>query len=98
MSCATLATILDQEMLEKAALVTISPRNILDCELRSQSGQEVARELGGRYLLKYVLAQQVGTFADGANKPQWTTPTPYSPDDTVDWLALPAPTQKRTFV
>ena len=99
-SASWLATALDQEMLEvvRSPSVAIAPRATPDSALPSKTGSDVARELGGRYLLRYVLDDQVGEYLAGSTAPHWTTPTPYSATDTVSWLALPAPTLIRRYV
>lgn len=52
--------------------------------------------LDNRYLLRYVLPSQLGEFTNGSNARHWLTPTAISPEDTVSWLALPAPKEPRT--
>lgn len=86
-------------MLEVVRQVWIAPRTtaINDSRLR-KTGQAVRNELGGRYLLRYLLPHQVGVHIEGTQESQWVTPTPYAPEETVSWLALPAPTQPRTLV
>ena len=99
-----LATLLDQEMLEavRQPRIPIWPRTTLDGGLPQLQGPQVAAQLGGRYLLRYLLPRQVSDVSiyarDGSNAPHWVTPTPYAPDETVSWLALPVPTQSRLFV
>ena len=58
---------------------------------------QVAAELGGRMLLRYLLRKQYQQFTAGSSQLHFVTPTPYSPTETVIWLALPNPT-KRDFV
>ena len=71
--------------------VIISPANVADDALPNRPGREVAAELGGRFLLRYLRTHQVGRFTDGTGLLQYVTPTPYAPEETVAWLALPAP-------
>lgn len=97
-SVSWLATVLDQEMLEVARNVAIAPRPTPDAQLPRKTGSQVSAELGGRYLLRYLLPQQVGTYRRGSTQRHWATPTPYAPEETVSWLALPSPTQARLFV
>lgn len=98
MSAASLlATTLDQEMLEIARSVLIANRTIADKALEIKTGGQVASELGGRYLIRYVMRRQVGTFMNGTTSPQFVTPTPYASNDLVSWLALPAPLEPRPF-
>lgn len=93
-----LCTVLDQEMLEVWRGVQIAARTTPDNMLFQKTGTEVARELGNRYLLRYLLPHQVGWFSRGSELRHYVTPTPYSPEETVLWLALPKPAQSRTFV
>ena len=92
-----LATSLDEEMLLSRG-ISIAPSTTPDSELPSKSGKEVAAELGGRLLLRYLLASQIGIHSSGSSNRHFVTPTPYAPDDTVRCLALPSPSQKRDFV
>ena len=89
---------LDQEILEVRAGLVIAPRTTPDDKLRATDGNTVAAELGGRYLLRYMLPRQVGQFRDGTALPQCATPTPYAPEETVSWLFLPAPDEDRMYV
>jgi hypothetical protein len=97
LSSAMLATLLDQEMLEVVRAIPIASRTTPMAALQ-KTGAQVANELGGRYLLRYLLREQVGSYAAGSNDRHWVTPTPYAPGDTIPWLALPAPTRPRTHV
>ena len=97
-TAAWLATVLDQELLEVVRGVPISPRDRADQLLPIRAGSEVARELGGRYLLRYILPDQAGQFVDGSDTPHHVTPTPYAPRDTVSYLALPKPGAARLLV
>ena len=97
-SCSRLATVLDQEMLETSRNRRIAARSVPDGKLLERSGEDVAAELGGRYLLRYMMAHQVGQYADGSEDRHFATPTPYAPDDVTSWLYLPRPTGKRPFV
>lgn len=85
-------------MLEVVRGVPIAPRGTLDQPLLPKNGPDVSAELGGRYLLRYVLPYQVGWFTNGSLRPHWVTPTPYAPEDTVSYLYLPNPMQQRVFV
>lgn len=90
MPVSRLATVLDLEMLIANGAVIHSP-NISDAALAPRTGSEVARELGGRYLLRYVRPHQLGTLIGGSARAQWVTPTPYSRTAVARWLALPNP-------
>lgn len=98
MSCAWLATMLDQEQLEgRKATITSHVQSVVDMDDRP--GSEVAAELGGRYFLRYLMQSQVTEFVSGStDRPHWVTPTAVSSADVVSWLALPAPKEKRQHV
>ena len=42
-------------------------------------------------LLRYLIRKQYRQFTTGNAQLQFVTPTPYSPSETVIWLALPNP-------
>jgi hypothetical protein len=58
--CSRLATVLDHEMLEVRGVI-IASRLTPDDELPRKDGKDVADELGGRYLLRYMLPHQTGS-------------------------------------
>jgi hypothetical protein len=92
-----LATFLDQERIELAA--PIAPRGTPTAGLPLKAGVDVYRELGGRFLLRYLRVSQVDRFALGsATDRHFVTPTPYGPEDAVRFLYLPAPVDPPTFV
>jgi hypothetical protein len=94
-----LATILDREMLEVVRGVTIASPITPDAALPSRSGKDIFVELGGRYLLRDVLREQLGMFTkSGSDRLHHVTPTPYNPRDVISYLALPAPHRPRRFV
>lgn len=93
-AAARLATILDQEMLERRG-VTISARVICDEQLPVKSGVEVFGELGGRFLVRYLLRESLSTCASGTDRPVYVTPTPYTPTDAVALLMLPSEDRPR---
>jgi hypothetical protein len=76
--------------------VRIAESHVIDSALPRKSGSEVAQELGGRYLLRYLSRQQIGQYARGHGGIHWVTPTPYSSRDCMTWLNLPAPDKPRT--
>ncbi|MDA2916627.1 hypothetical protein MYX64_07300 [Nitrospinae bacterium AH_259_B05_G02_I21] len=86
------------EMLELLRGVLISPRGTLDGDILDKTGGEVYDELGGRYLLRYLLPRQVGMFNRGSSLRHYTTPTPYAPEDTITYLNLPTPREGREYV
>ncbi len=59
---------------------------------------DVGDVLRGRRLLHYVLRRQVGRFGGGRGGLTFVTPTPYSPEETISCLALPAPNEPREYV
>lgn len=91
---ARLATILDQEMLEGRG-VEIASRVTPDARLPKKSGEEVFAELGGRFLVRYLLKEALQTATQGTTKVTYVTPTPYSPTDAVELLMLPAEDRQR---
>jgi hypothetical protein len=92
-----IATWLDMEMLEAKHGVTLASPTTPDAMLPRKSGVQVAAELGDRYLLRYLLPNQVGLFSRGSADQHFVTPTPYSASGTVPHLALPAATKRRFF-
>ena len=92
-----IANTLDIEMLLAGGGI-IHPSTTNDNDLPDRTGAQVSDELGGRYLLRYIRAAQVGTLTGGSPTPQWVTPTPYSSDEAVPWLMLPDPLVPRTHL
>jgi len=95
-----LATNLDVCMLEERGTMIV-PGDTPDTDVPSKSGAEVFEELGGRFLLRFLLPGQVSTEEKLSQIPprkQWVTPTPYSPKETIAMLALPAPDYPREYV
>jgi hypothetical protein len=78
--------------------VTIAPSSTPDTSLLKKTGRQVAGELGHRYLLRYLLPHQIGRYTAGSAAPHWVTPTAYAPEETISWLALPAPRAPRPYV
>ena len=93
-----IATLVDWVVLEIKGKIDIQPVNTPIDQLKSKSGQDVAKEIGGRYLLRYLLPHQIGRFTNGSSSQHFVTLTPYSPEETIHYLALPAPAQPRTYV
>jgi hypothetical protein len=95
-TCSAIATRLDEEMLaQRPAIVYPSHTPLLGMPTRP--GSDVAAELGGRYLLRYLIRKQYRQFTTGSTSLQFVTPTPYSPTEVTSWLALPTPA-RREFV
>ena len=93
-----LAKCLDENMLQKSHGVRIAPSSMDEDDLPEKTGPQVADELGGRYLLRYVLPEQVRKFSDGSSERHLVTCTPYSPEETIAQLYLPRDTEPRTYV
>ena len=91
--CSRLATTIDKHML---GAVPLAPMAVGPRGLAQRTGAQVADELGGRLLLRYVVDPQ-GPYGSGSTDPHWTTPTAYSPSETLTWLALPG-TNAREYV
>lgn len=91
-----LTTLLDQVMLENR--ITITPASTPDAEVPLKHGKTVFDELGGRFLLRYLVPTQIEAFRAGGKGVHWVTPTPYSPEETIPWLALPALGEPRRHV
>src|SRR4051794_23240142 len=106
MTSGRIATILDREMLRQNVKIlpvranpySIAPPGTFDRDLKIKKGTTVAREVGGRYLLKYVLADQQSSASKATTHPVWLTPTPLDPDEASSILALPRPSDRRELV
>jgi hypothetical protein len=92
-----LAKTLDQLALETRGVV-IAPAMTPDSALPVRRGSDVAVELGGRLLVRYMLRRQLGSFAGGSVSKHYVTPTPLSSDGLGSFLALPSVTERREFV
>jgi hypothetical protein len=91
-SAAWLATELDSRMLNKG----IAPVGTPVDSLPVRPGSEVAAELGGRLLLRYVPFQLV--HEQYRDTMTFVCPTPYASEDLGSYLAMPNPTLLREFV
>jgi hypothetical protein len=65
--------------------------------LSQRTGEQVRVEIGGRLLVRYLQTHQTESFINGSDRRHWVTPTPYSPEDTVPYLALPKPVTNRDY-
>jgi hypothetical protein len=89
-----MATLLDQEQIERTS--PIAARSCAVERLPDRTGPDVSAELGGRLLVRYLVAAQVAEFTGGStDRPHWVTPSPIAPEHAVSWLALVAPRVKR---
>lgn len=70
--------------------------NIPVDSLPVRTGVEVATELQGRPLLRYVTYE--GVHEQSHTGPTFVCPTAYAPADQVNWLALPRPELVRDYV
>ncbi|MCH5641916.1 hypothetical protein [Gordonia sp. ABSL49_1] len=90
MGAGFLATQLDKLMLRGK----MSPADTDINDLPERTGAEIAAELGGRMLLRYVEHPD----EVGRTHPTFVCPTPYSMDEVYQWLALPKPLSVRRWV
>lgn len=88
-SASRLATTLDIEMLLSNGTSIAAPS--VSTAMPERPGVDVALEICGRFLIRYIRPHQLGTLLGGTDNSQWVTPTPYPPEDAVRWLALPDP-------
>ena len=91
-STAWLATQLDARMLDKS----VAPPGTPVASLPMRPGTEVAIELGGRPLLRYVDYNAVHETSRATST--FVCPTPYTAEDQTEYLALPRPDLTRDFV
>ncbi|MDQ3933487.1 MAG: hypothetical protein M3340_02525 [Actinomycetota bacterium] len=75
----------------------IAARSVPASALPIRRGALVARELGRRLLVRYMLVDQVGRFAAGSAAEHFVTPTPLAGVEANAVLALPAPKRIRRF-
>jgi hypothetical protein len=83
-------------MLEQSG-ASIASALASDDSLPVRSGDEVSQELGGRFLVRYMLRRQLGTFAAGSTAKHYLTPTPLASSEVRSVLALPNPGAPRRF-
>jgi len=65
--------------------------------MNAKNGDDVSKELSGRYLLYYLRGQDVGRYTTGRKGTTFVTPTPYSPEETILFLCLPRPAEPRDY-
>ena len=85
-------------MLERERGVTFESRIAAVNQLPDKTGQQVAGELAGRYLLRYLLFEQIHEFINGSDDAHWVTPTPIAPSHASKVLALFQPQRQRKYV
>jgi hypothetical protein len=97
MPCSHLATYLDIAMLRTNG-VSIADASVAESALPLKPGPEVALELSGRFLLRYLRKAEVDFYSFGSLNRHFCTPTAYSAEECAAWLCLPDPTVRRTHV
>jgi len=92
-----LATWMDAKMLLDAG-TPIAPALVPGAaSLPGRTGADVARELHGRPLVRFLLAKDTTRFNKGSDAETYVTPTPYTPEEAVRYLVLPGkPTPRRS--
>jgi hypothetical protein len=75
--------------------VLIAPASTYDACLPVKTGAQVAEDLGGRLLIRYLRRTEVNAFLSGNSARHWVTPTPLGSNELVTWLNLPDPLSKR---
>jgi hypothetical protein len=89
-----IATMLDQEQIERSNSIAARPQSVE--MMPDRSGTDVAQELGGRLLVRYLVPAQTAEFTNGStDRDHWVTPTAIAPENVISWLALYAPRVKR---
>ncbi len=86
---------LDFDWLEVAWSVPVVSAGTPDIDLPTLSGAELAHILNGRFLIRYLLERQLGTFLSGSAEHCYVTPTPYSSEECIGYLSLPEPLMRR---
>ncbi len=74
-TCSALATRLDEEMLTRRPAIVYPAHTPLSA-IPARTGSDIAAELGGRYLLRYLIRKQYRQFTTGSTSLQFVTPTP----------------------
>src|SRR5947209_974646 len=92
-----IATWLDWLMLLQRGVAIADPFVPLE-EIPAKTGAEVFGELGGRFLLRYLTAQQVHRFERGDAGQHFVTPTAYTSSEAISYLALPAADVARGYL
>jgi hypothetical protein len=92
-----LALQLDQEMIERTHGIPIASRVTNLAGLPPKTGVAVSAEIGGRYLLRYLMDHQMTLFNAGSQAQHWVTPTPVAPQDASSILFLPQGNAKRRY-
>lgn len=85
-------------MIEEEHGITIHPPEDVDPDPPPpRPGITIARELSGRLLINYLAPWQVRLFTHGRSGTVYATPTPYSPEEAVQYLLYPPDDGLREF-
>ena len=95
-SATNLAITLDVEQIQRGSTVFASPLTNVKL-MADRSGSEISEEIGGCYLVRYLLQTQVSEFLSGSSKEHWVTPTPFKPSDLGSTSALFSPHKPRSY-
>ena len=88
---ARIATYFDYLMLRNRGVMIRNPDDEPVEALPTCSGVQVAAEIAGRWLLYFGLPDHLRAYADrGKSTPTYVTPTPYTPEEAIDYLYLPS--------
>lgn len=95
-----LATWQDAQVLLAQGVTILDPITGGSVSHPVRSGVDIARELCGRMLLRYITPVQLrsGMFRSGSVDATFVTPTAYAVEDLASWLLLPGAHQRRTHV
>jgi hypothetical protein len=78
--------------------IPIADASVVESALPLKSGTEVALELSGRFLLRYLRRAEVNQYAFGSGNRHFVTPTAYAAEECAAWLRLPDPAVRRSHV
>lgn len=90
------ATWLDRHMLQNRR-IKVYEWFVSDDELPLKTGRKVSKELGGRLLVRYLLAEQAGGSVNGTRQRTWLTPTGLCANAVSGVLKLFVPHRPRTL-
>src|SRR5438067_1639211 len=77
--------------------VNITPHGVLPNHLPRKVGTQVFRELGERYLLLYVRADQIAGVPTDLSRMRWVTPSLLTPAEAATMLVTPDPHRRRSY-
>ncbi len=93
-----LATWLDERFLATRGVPVLPPLSLSAAMYLARSGADVANELQGRLLLKYLRRRDLGRLNEGSSYESWAAITPYCSEDIAGWLQLPFKRDPRRHV